>query len=130
MSYITIRRFHAAAICGNVNLPYGTACECVNGIITYEGNQLCYNRSQNAYDYFASNDDGMGLKRGKLIQNITRALANPSKRQERWDRIWGDTSLHRFRRNEEYADPNTWLWNFDFFNASIEDLAYIWKIVR
>lgn len=79
MEYIVIKRFKTKAICGNINLPYGTKCECINNILTYKGMQLCFNTSQNAYDYFALNSDGCGLERGKLINSIITTLKKPDK---------------------------------------------------
>ena len=128
MDYICFRRFKQNALCGEVNIPYGTKLYEINNIISYWGNHICYIKSQNAYDYFARNDDGNGLKRGKLTAEIIKLLNNRKDRkyQDRWDRIWSDLSLLKYKRPEH---DDYWLWNFDFFNASIEELNRIKSMI-
>lgn len=128
MDYICFNRFKQNALCGKVNIPYGTKLDETNNIISYSGNPICYTKSQNAYDYFARNDDGKGLERGKLTAEIIKLLNNrkDGKYQDRWDRIWGDLSLLKYKRPEH---PDYWLWNFDFFNASIEELDRIKSMI-
>ena len=128
MDYICFNRFKQNALCGEVNIPYGTKLDETNNVIRYRGNPICYTTSQNAYDYFARNDDGKGLERGKQTSEIIKLLNNrkDGKYQVRWDRIWGDLSLLKYKRPEH---PDHWLWNFDFFNASIEELNRIKSMI-
>lgn len=128
MEYICYKRFKQTAICGNVNIPYGTVLAAENGIISNNGKPICYTKSQNAYDYFARNDDGKGLERGKLTAEIIKLLNNrkDGKYQDRWDIIWDDLSLLKYKRPEH---DDYWLWNFDFFNASIEELNRIKSMI-
>ena len=128
MDYICFNRFKKNALCGEVNIPYGTKLDEANSIISYCENPICYTKSQNAYDYFARNDDGKGLDRGKLTAEIIKLLNNrkDGKYQNRWDRIWGDLSLLKYKRPEH---PDHWVWNFDFFNASIEELNRIKSMI-
>ena len=128
MEYICFRRFRGKALCGEVNIPYGTKLDEENSVISHCGNHICYIKSQNAYDYFARNDDGKGLERGKLTAEIIKLLNNrkDGKYQDRWDRIWGDLSLLKYKRPEH---DDYWLWNHDFFNASIEELNRIKSMI-
>ena len=128
MEYICFNRFKQNALCGEVNIPYGTKLDEINNAISYCGNPICYTTSQNAYDYFARNDDGKGLERGKLTAEIIKLLNNrkDGKYQDRWDRIWGDLSLLKYKRPEH---DDYWVWNYDFFNASIEELNRIKSMV-
>ena len=128
MDYICFNRFKQNALCGKVNIPYGTKLDETNNIISHCGNPICYTTSQNAYDYFARNDDGKGLERGKLTAEIIKLLNNrkDGKYQDRWDRIWSDLSLLKYKRPEH---DDYWLWNFDFFNASIEELNRIKSMI-
>ena len=128
MDYICFNRFKQNALCGKVNIRYGTKLDEINNVIIYCGKPICYIKSQNAYDYFSRNDDGKGLERGKLTAEIIKLLNNrkDGKYQDRWDRIWGDLSLLKYKRPEH---DDYWLWNFDFFNASIEELNRIKSII-
>ena len=128
MDYICFNRFKQNALCGKVNIPYGTKLDEANNVISYCGSPICYTKSQNAYDYFARNDDGKGLERGKLTAEIIKLLNNrkDGKYQDRWDRIWGDLSLLKYKRPEH---EDRWLWNHDFYCASVEELEHIKKMI-
>ena len=127
MKYITIRRFRDKAICGEVNIPALTEIQCVNNILYWNGKPLCIVTSENAHQFFAINEDGNGLERGKLTQAIQKTLEKrDSKYQERWDKIWADPLCLPYKRKEH---ENFWLWNHDFFNADIDKLRYIANLV-
>ena len=129
MRYIVTRRFRCNAICGPVNLPYGTTCEEHDGILVLEdGRKLCANTSQNAYDYFSRDDDGNGLERGKLVHDIMCTLERrDAKYQARWDRLWADEVANHFRR-PDHAD--FWVWGQAFYQADIRDLEHILKLIK
>ena len=77
MYYVCFRRFRGNAICGNVNIPYGTRLPVVNYILRMDGEMICTVRSQNSHDYFSLDDDGKGLIRGKLTEDINKLLQRP-----------------------------------------------------
>lgn len=121
--YITTKRFKGQAITSEVNIPYGTEVQCVIGYIVHDNLPICADHSQNAYDYFARNDDGKGLERGKLIQEIKKVLSKKDDEyQARWDKVWENEVCQKYKR-VEYSDY--WLWNHEFYNAEIEDLRHI-----
>lgn len=124
MRYIVTRRFRGKAICGEVNLPYGTTCEEHDGILILEdGRKLCADTSQNAYDYFSRDDDGMGRERGTLVYDIRRTLERlDAKHQARWDKLWADSGANRLRRADH---KDFWVWNHDFYNADVNELRRI-----
>lgn len=124
MRYIVHRRFRDKVICGHVNLPYGTVCELKGEVLYHRDKPLCYATSENAHQFFARDDDGQGEKRGKLVHDI---LARLKGNQPAWDRVWSNLSIRKYKR-KEFAD--FWLFNHDFYNAPIEDLEYILKIVK
>ena len=83
---------------------------------------------------FANNNDGCGLLRGQLTQNIQKTLEKPERateeeiktNNERWEKIWTDRICSKYKRLE-YDDY--WLWNHDFYEAAIIDLNYIAGII-
>jgi len=121
--YIVHKIFNKRAICGAVNLAAGTACQEVGGVLYTNGKPLCMAASENAHQYFARNDDGQGLLRGQLTQSIQERMKNQN---HAWDFIVEDAVCLKYKR-VEHADH--WLWNHEFFGASIEDLQYISDLV-
>ena len=124
MEYITTLRFKTKTMSGIVNLPYGTACELRGETIYHGGKPLCFVTSENAHQYFSRNDDGKGERRGELVREIMGRVKGNS---EAWGRVWDDPSIRKYKR-VEFADY--WLFNHDFYNAPIEDLEYILKVVK
>ena len=128
MEYVCFKRFKGNAICGEVNIPKASLLYIDNDYLIYNADVICANSSHNCYEYFSRNDDGNGIKRGELTQKIIKKLAKrDSKYQERWDKIWSDMSLLKFKR-KEFDDY--WLWNHEFYNASINDLEYIYNKIK
>lgn len=129
-NYIVTKRFKKKSICGTLNLPFGTRCFTENHMICCDFGKICSVTSQNAFDYFTQNDDGCAELRRKLIDGIFDALnsqkQNAESYSEKWNRIWNDLNCRKYKRNE-YEDH--WLWNYDFYNAEIDDLKYIAGLV-
>lgn len=128
-TYIVTKRFRAKAICGDLNLPYGTECQQNNGFIIKNGAKICAVTSQNAYDYFSQNDDGCGKERGELTQTIIKRLQKLSggRKDNVWSKIWVDSTCLKYKRVEM---DDHWLWNYDFYNAPISDLKYILNLIN
>lgn len=124
MNYIVTKRFKTNAICGQVNLPYGTECESRGGFILYGDKKLCRTTSENAIQFFTVNGDGNGLKRREFIDKIQSLLQN---NQTNWDKVWASDFCKRFKRSD-HADH--WLWNEDFYCASLDSLEQILKIIN
>ena len=123
MDYIAHTRFRGKALCGRVNIPAGTKCRESGGVILYGGGAVCAARSENAHQYFARDDDGCGMERGRLTRQIQKTLQKRDKHyQDRWDRIWADPICQKYKRCEH---EDFWLWNHEFFNAPIFDLRHI-----
>ena len=135
MQYITIKRYKRPDRPGRkgVNIPYGEIIEEQNNRLYYHNIELCNDHSAVMREYFARNDDGQGLKRGKLSQSIIKTLlARPDEtreeHQKRWDVVYDDKLVcPKYRKTAE--NSGDWLWNIEFYNAPIEDLEYIAKLV-
>lgn len=127
-TYIVTKRFKGKAICGDVNLPYGTTCQCIGNTIYYDNRPICRITSQNAYDYFSRDGDGLGEMRGRLVQKIKDKLQTKDENhQKRWDLLWDDKIANTLRRKEH---EDFWCWSFDFYNASVADLQHIWELIK
>lgn len=129
-TYITIKNFEGRAICGDIALPEGTTLQVIRNFIFCPSGPICTITSQTAYDYFAQNDDEQGQRRGELTKDILmniQKLKRHNKRNKRiWGKIWEDQRCLKYKR-PEHADH--WIWNYDFYNADIEDLEYILNLV-
>ena len=132
-TYLTRKRYKKKCIQGEVNLPYNTELDCLpNGMLIYNNLPVCYNTSQDAYDYFVRNDDGCGKHRGELIEEIlkltkTTDKKDTSKLERIWDNILNDPIISaKFKRKGH----DVWLWNHDFYNADISDLELILNIIK
>lgn len=121
--YITARRARFLAICGPVNIPWGTPVIAVDGVLLLGLRLLCATTSQNAHDFFARNDDGDGVERGTLTAAIADELARKNAgHANRWKKVWRDPVCQKYRR-PEHAD--FWQWSHDFYEAPVEDLRHI-----
>jgi len=127
MRYIVTKRFKDKCICGYVNLPYGAVCEEENGVIKKGDKLLVFVKSENAHTFFSRDDDGHGEERGKLTHEIMKRLEGLPWDAPEWERVWDDLELRKFKRVE---NVDHWLWNHDFFNAGIEDLQHVLRVVK
>lgn len=121
MNYFARRRARFKGIDGKVNIPYGTVLEVRDGFLVWKGKRLCAATSQNAHDFFVSDHDGCGEKRGVLIGAIETQLERRDKlHQARWDNLWEDLVARRYHRGGDH-----WLWNHAFYTAPLDDLHHI-----
>lgn len=122
-NYLCRKRARFDGISGQVNIPYGTALICQDGFLMHQNKPLCGITSQNAYDFFSQNDDGMGRERGDLVGRILSKLQKrDSGYQARWNKVWEDVRCQKYKRPEH---EDHWIWNFDFYNGPVEDLRHI-----
>ena len=122
-NYLCRKRARFDGISGQVNIPYGTALICQDGFLMHQNKPLCGITSQNAYDFFSQNDDGMGRERGDLVGRILSKLQKrDSGYQARWNKVWEDARCQKYKRPEH---EDHWFWNFDFYNGPVEDLRHI-----
>ena len=122
-NYLCRKRARFDGISGQVNIPYGTALICQDGFLMHQNKPLCGITSQNAYDFFSQNDDGMGRERGDLVGRIlSRLHKRDSGYQARWNKVWEDARCQKYKRPEH---EDHWIWNFDFYNGPVEDLRHI-----
>lgn len=122
-NYLCRKRARFDGISGQVNIPYGTALIRQDGFLMHQNKPLCGITSQNAYDFFSQNDDGMGRERGDLVGRILSKLQKrDSGYQARWNKVWEDARCQKYKRPEH---EDHWIWNFDFYNGPVEDLRHI-----
>lgn len=122
-NYLCRKRARFDDISGQVNIPYGTAPICHDGFLMHQNKPLCGITSQNAYDFFSQNDDGMGRERGDLVGRILSKLQKrDSGYQARWNKVWEDARCQKYKRPEH---EDHWILNFDFYNGPVEDLRHI-----
>ncbi len=124
MRYITRRRTRFRAICGTVNLPYGTQVQERDGFLYLsDGRQLCTPESKHGEDFFCVDEDGHGRERGALINAIlSRLQRQDDQRQARWEKVWASDLCARYRRQDH---KDFWLWSHALYCAPVEDLEKI-----
>ena len=125
--YICIKKFNQQGIGGKFNIKCGEIVKSDGERIYYKDIPVCMVRSENAYTYFAIDEDNQGKERGRLINQIKTALAKRDNNyQKRWDKLWSDFSANILRR-QDYADY--WIWDLPFYQTSIENLQRIYKLI-
>lgn len=124
---ITKKRMQITGITGQVNIPYGTEVEAVNGLIFHRGKAICAVTSRNAHLYFAWDGDGHGKERGALTTAITSLLEKRDQNyQVRWGKVWGDKLCQKYRRKDH---EDFFLWSHEFYEAPVEDLRNIARLI-
>lgn len=126
--YIARKRARFVAMCGPVNIPYGTPLEERDGILYSDpGKPVCYAESQNGEEFFCSDDDGRGRERGALLNAILSSLErHDAKYQNRWDTIWGSPVCMKYRRMDR---DDFWLWSHELYCAPVKDLQIIANLI-
>lgn len=127
MKYICHRRYKKVGASGDAyNFRRETEFETIGDFIAYENKAVCSIRSADAYMYFARNDDGKGLERGRLTYAIAYSERTPNKNDK-----FRFTPEERDILCAEYGyflekDLDFIVFNYDFFNAEIEELQELY----
>lgn len=131
MDYITIKRYKRNDASGQFNIPYGSVLKEFNGQLFYNNKRVCSDHSAVMREYFARNDDGNGLKRGKLTQSIVNKLKirlgeTQEEYDKRWEPVWNDPVCEKYHKDH---CENMFLWSIEFYNAPLLDLYHIAALV-
>lgn len=126
MEYICHRPYNKKGASGKFyNLKPGARFDTIGKFIAYRNAAICTTTSEDAYRYFARNDDGQGMKRGKLTYEIAFSERKPNEedgyRFTPKEREILSTDYARFIRQ----DSDMIIFNSDFFNAEISELEEI-----
>ena len=114
--------------------PVGSEFENRDGQIYNEDGFMCLAASEKAKETLVGNDDGMWKKRGELVNEIRELIKiTGDKPVDKilavYDWLFSDKTVYQYGKNHN-PDTDAWIWNADFFAASIEDLEYIKKEVE
>ena len=111
-------------------LPTGTSIICDGEKALYNNKLICFINSVHSHECLVGNDDGYGMERGKLIEDIEKLIQGEQDFELRCDRVtalWEDDIAKKYVR---YNDPsNPWLWDDSYFCADIDDLEHIKNII-
>lgn len=131
MKFITHQRYKGNTVCGAVNIPAMTEVVEEGGLIFYNSLPVCTAHSKVGTTHFCRNDDGCGMERGRLTKEIMKQLVRhgreDSDNDSRWDKIWSDELCQKYKR-PDFEDY--WLWDDSFFQAPIDDLQYILRLIK
>ena len=120
--YITHKRFEGYGVCGYLlTIPYGEQVIEFDGILyTSGGAAICSATSEIGHMFFAPNEDGAGLIRGKITHQIAFSdqAGTDGYRFSSADReMLTETYKHWLKPNTEMV-----LFNHAFFGAGIDAL--------
>ena len=123
MQYICYKRFKGKTLSqDHANIPYGTKFETAGDFLCDNGKPMMATTSYNCHKHFSRNDDGQGLRRGKLAYAIAFAPRGKSYRFSEDEIAMLTREYQRFLKPTE-----TILFNDDFFKAEIADLEELAK---
>ena len=122
--YIVCKNFYGKTISGTLLLPVNTELILKDNLLLYKNKPVCYNTSQNCYDYMANNEDGKGKERYELINNIKQLYSDIIRKDnENYAKLIEglDTEADTL---PEYVStlPFTIQFNYDFYNSDINKL--------
>lgn len=136
VSYFVRKRARFIDMSGSeVNLRFGIICESHDDLIFYKDRAITHTVCDNAKNYFVQNDDGKGETRANLINRILKTLEKRypvntkafEVHRSLWNKVWEDKLCNKYRRKDH---DDHWLWSQDFYNAPIDDLIYIAKLLN
>lgn len=126
--YVAIEDFCGNGIGGFFTIKKGDKCTATEKVIFYKKIPICLISSQIAFDFFSRNDDGEGVYRGEIIKQIKSNLSERNQKyQIRWNRIWREKWVRVYKKERP---NNFWVWNFDFYNAEIDSLIRILRLIE
>lgn len=113
---------------GHVNIPYGTECKAVDGVIITNQNgkdhPICLETSERAYRDFAYNEDGNGIERKKLINDCIDIMSTIPDKDVKFGFLFDDQIAMQYKKHPE--DKTEWSWDrFKVHTAPIDDLRYL-----
>lgn len=133
MRYVVHRRCREMGAAGQqLNLSYGSVFETIGHIIaTPEGKGICFVTSDTAHKYFARDDDGHGLRRGRLTYAIAwsdRVRLVHGRRQR-----FTEAEIAMLERDWArflVPDAPVVLFNHEFFNAEVDELEQLARALK
>lgn len=126
MQYVCHQRYRKKGACGRKYFfKPGDILESIGPFIAKDNREVCSRSSDDAFRYFARNDDGHGMERGELTYSVAYAERHPNK--ENGYRFTPEEIGMLEREYPQYLVPgiDVILFNADFFNADISVLREI-----
>ena len=140
--YIVCKQFNNKGISGFISLNKGKQIEVIDDYLCHNNKRICYIKSQNAYDYFANNDDNKGLIRyekthqikdifKELITDYNNQVANIIQENSEATEEELNTLISQVedKAREFIEETNISLNSYEFYNASIEKLDELLSII-
>ena len=128
MNYICHKRYKKKGASGdNYNIKYGTELNTISNFIVIDNKAICSTNSLDAYMYFSRNDDGYGFERGKLTYAIAFSDRKPNVNNN--FRFTPEERDMLYREYPHFINTNLdfIIFNYDFFNANIEELQTLYN---
>lgn len=134
MRYVAHRRFKCEGLCGKVlNIPYDTKLKAdENGMLQAKtGDTICHVNSERGRMYFAADEDGKGLERGKYTYAIAYSRKNGGiqKAGFRFSDKQRDIIVRHYQRFIR-PDMDMIIFNNKFFSAPVDELKEMAKELK
>ena len=127
--YIAHERYQGKDMHGNeILIRRGKRLEKRSNTLYYEDSPVCIYRSLVGKQYFARNDDGHGLERGKLTHAIAYSPRYRRSDDDKSQQRFTDAEIKTLRTDwNQYLKPNldTLLFNDAFFDLPVDILKQI-----
>lgn len=126
MKYICHRKYNKIGACNELyNIEVGQTFFTIGKYIADDSKAICHIASEDAFKYFAKDDDGQGLERGRLTYEIAYADRHPNSNNGfRFTEAERDMLVEQYG---QYIKDNTEYlrFNYDFFNADVNIIKEI-----
>ena len=135
MKYLLCKHFNKRGINGDFNLDKGSTCNEFASIIFHNNEPICFKTSQDAFEYFARNDDDKGYERFDLSHEILNIIAkyvmdyNDARLKEEEAEDKASKCYEAIRKAfPRFLKGDLDIFSFEFYEASIEDLEEVKQI--
>ena len=137
MKYLVCKQFNKKGINGDFKLKKGSTCNEFGNIIFHNNLPVCFKTSQDAFEYFARDDDNNGQERFDLSHEILDVIAayvmdyNDARLNGEEAEDKASKSYEKIRKKyPNFLKGDLDVFSYEFYGAELKDLRAVRKLVR